>query len=53
MGQSSMNRRVETDEARVFRHARHGEILCRMTYEVTLIREGLFRCFLLAVEELE
>ncbi len=53
MGQSSMSRRIETDEARVFRHARHGEILCRMTYEVTFIREGQFRCFLLGIEELE
>ena len=48
-----MSRRIETSEARVFRHARHGEILCRLTYEVTLVMEGKFRCFLLSIEELE
>jgi hypothetical protein len=53
MGQSSMNQRIETSEARVFRHARHREILCRLTYEVTPFREGLFRWFLLGIEELE
>lgn len=53
MGQSSTSRRVETCEARVFRHARHGEILCRLTYEVTPFRDGLFRWFLLGIEELE
>ncbi len=53
MGQSSMCGRIETSEARVFRNVRQREILCRLTYEVTPIREGLFRWFLLSIEELE
>jgi len=53
MGQSSMSRRIETSEARVFRNARQREILCRLTYEVTAFRGGLFRWFLSGIEELE
>ncbi len=53
MGQSSMSRRIETSEARVFRHARQAEILCRLTYEVTPFSDGLFRWFVLGIEELE
>jgi hypothetical protein len=53
MSESSMSRRIETSEGRVFRHARQREILCRLTYEVTPFREGLFRWFLLGIEELE
>jgi len=53
MNQSSAYRRIETSEARVFRHSRRREILCRLTYEVTPFREGLFRWFLLGIEELE
>ncbi len=53
MGVSSTNRRIEVSEGRVFRRARQKEILCRLTYEVTPFREGLFRWFLLGIEELE
>ena len=53
MGQSSMSRRIEISEGKVFRRARHREILCRLTYEVTPFREGLFRWFLLGIDELE
>jgi hypothetical protein len=53
MGQSSMSRRIDTSEARVFRNARQREIVCRLTYEVTSFEEGSFRWFLLGIEELE
>ena len=53
MVQSCMDRRIETSEARVFRHARQGEILCQLTYEVTPFGESGFRWFLLGIEELE
>jgi len=53
MGPSSMSRRIEISEGKVFRRGRHREILCRLTYEVTPFREGLFRWFLLGIEELE
>ncbi|HXW15698.1 MAG TPA: hypothetical protein VEN79_14415 [Terriglobia bacterium] len=53
MNQSSRDRRIETREARVFRHARQGEILCRLTYEVTLFGESSSRWFLVGIEELE
>src|SRR6266699_580907 len=52
MGQPSMSGRIETSEARVFRHARQAEILCRLTYEVTRFSDGLFRWFVLGIEEL-
>jgi hypothetical protein len=48
-----MNPRIETSEARVYRAARNREILCRLTYEVTPFRDGLYRWFLLGIEELE
>ena len=53
MDQSSISRRIETSEARVFRHARQGEVLCRLTYEGTPFGESGFRWFLLGIEELE
>jgi len=53
MGQSCTSRRIETSDERVFRNARQPEMLCRLTYEVTPFREGLFRWFLLSIEELE
>ena len=53
MGQPSMDRRIETSEARIFRNARQGEILCRLTYEVTPFGGSGFRWFLLGIEELE
>ncbi len=53
MDQSSMCRRIETSEVRVFRHARQGEVLCRLTYEGTPWGESGFRWFLLGIEELE
>jgi hypothetical protein len=48
-----MNRRIETSEAKVYRRARGRDILCRLTYEVTPFRDGLFRWFLMGIEELE
>jgi len=53
MGQSAMSQRIESNEARVFRNGRQREILCRLTYEVTLLREGFSRWFLVSIEELE
>ena len=53
MNQWSVSPRIETSESRVFRHARNREILCRLTYEVTPLRPGLFRWFLMGIEELE
>jgi len=53
MGRSSVSRRIEISEGRVFRRTRNREILCRLTYEVTPFRDGLFRWFLLGIEELE
>jgi hypothetical protein len=48
-----MNRRIETSEGKVYRRARGRDILCRLTYEVTPFRDGLFRWFLMGIEELE
>lgn len=48
-----MHYRIETSEARIFRRTRGKEILCRLTYEVTLFRDELFRWFLMGIEELE
>jgi hypothetical protein len=48
-----MNPRTEVSEARIYRANRHKDVLCRLTYEVTLFREGTFRWFLLGIEELE
>jgi len=48
-----MNRRIETSEAKVYRRNRGRDILCRLTYEVTPSRDGLFRWFLVGIEELE
>jgi hypothetical protein len=48
-----VDRRIETSEDRVYRRARGREILCRLTYEVTPFRDGLFRWFLIGIEELE
>jgi hypothetical protein len=49
----AMTPRMEVSEGRVFRSSRKREILCRLTYEVTPFREGLFRWFLIRIEELE
>jgi hypothetical protein len=48
-----MNRRIETSEGKVYRRNRGKDILCRLTYEVTPFRDGLFRWFLVGIEELE
>lgn len=48
-----MSRRIETYETKVFRRGREKEILCRLTYEVTPLRDDLFRWFLIGIEELE
>jgi hypothetical protein len=48
-----MSPRIYICEARVFRNSRGKEVLCRLKYEVTSINEGLFRWFLLDIEELE
>ena len=42
-----MNRRIETSEGKVYRRNCGKDILCRLTYEVTPFREGLFRWFLI------
>ena len=48
-----MNLRIETSEGKVYRRFRGREIFCRLTYEVTPFRDGLFRWFLIGIEELE
>ncbi len=48
-----MSLRTEIVEARVYRRERNRDVLCRLTYQVTPFREGLFRWFLVAIEELE
>ena len=48
-----MNLRIETSEGKVYRRARGREILCRLAYEVTPFRDGLFRWFLIGIEEPE
>jgi len=53
MGESCMSRRIETSDERIFRVVRQREILCRLTCEVTPFRDGLFRWFLLGIDELE
>ncbi len=45
--------RIDVSIARVFRRGRGKEVLCRLTYEVTLLREGMLRWFLIGIEELE
>ena len=37
----------------VYLPSRHKEVRCRLWYEVTPLREGLFKYFLLGIEELE
>ena len=32
---------------------RHREVRCRLWYEVTLLREGLLRCFQIGIQEFE
>lgn len=48
-----MGPRTEVVEAMVYRCARKRDVLCRLTYRVTPFREGLFRWFLISIEELE
>jgi hypothetical protein len=38
---------------RVYLPSRHKEVQCRLWYEVTPLREGLYKYFLLGIEELE
>lgn len=49
----TMDRRIESYEAKIFRRGREREILCRLTYEITPFRDGYFRWFLIGIEELE
>ena len=51
--EESVNLRIETMEGMVYRRARGREIRCRLTYEVTPFRDGLFRWFLIGIQELE
>ncbi len=48
-----MNPRTEVVDARVYRRERNRDVLCRLVYQVTPYREGLFRWFLVSIEELE
>ncbi len=45
--------RIDVSIAGIFRRGRGKEILCRLTYQVTRFREGMFRWFLIGIEELE
>lgn len=42
-----------SEERRVYLCHRQREVRCRLWYEVTRLRDGLFRYFLIKVEELE
>jgi hypothetical protein len=48
-----MSPRTEISEAKIYRSGRSRDVLCRLTYEVTPLREGMFRWFLVSIEELE
>jgi hypothetical protein len=48
-----MNPKTDIVETRVYRRERNRDVLCRLTYQVTPYREGLFRWFLIAIQELE
>lgn len=41
------------DERTVYLPARHREVRCRLWYEVTPYRDGLWKNFLVRIEELE
>ncbi len=41
------------EERTVYLPLRGRQVRCRLWYEVTLVREGLFRYFLIGIEELE
>ena len=42
-----------SEERTVYLPSRQKEVRCRLWYEVTPMREGMFRYFLLGIEELE
>jgi hypothetical protein len=42
-----------SEERTVYLPSRHKEVRCRLWYEVTPMREGMFKYFLLGIEELE
>ncbi|HUX09112.1 MAG TPA: hypothetical protein VMW51_00640 [Terriglobia bacterium] len=42
-----------SEERQVYVSHRHREVRCRLWYEVTRLREGLLRYFLIRIEELE
>lgn len=48
-----MSPKTEVVETRVYRREKSRDVLCRLTYEITPFREGLFRWFLISIEELE
>jgi hypothetical protein len=48
-----MDPKTDVVHARVYRRERNRDVLCRLTYQVTPYRDGLFRWFLIAIEELE
>ncbi len=41
------------EDRTVYLPARHRQVRCRLWYEVSLVREGLFRYFLIGIQELE
>ena len=42
-----------TEERMVYRISRQRDVLCRLWFQVTPYREGLYRYFLIRTEELE
>lgn len=42
-----------SEERTVYLPSRHKEVRCRLWYEVTPLRDGLLKYFLLGIEELE
>jgi hypothetical protein len=42
-----------SEERTVYLPSRRREVRCRLWYEVTPVREGLFKYFLVGIEELE
>ncbi len=48
-----MRPRFAFDVARMVRPGRDQEVLCLLTYQVTILREDTVQCFLIRIEELE
>jgi hypothetical protein len=45
--------RTVCEERSIYLESRHREVRCRLWYEITPFKEGMFRYFLIRIEELE